>query len=351
MFVAAASVTSLTVSLATSDDAPDWNAFVRGRTEATFCHLWEWSAFFAECFSHRSCFLIARDEEGRVQGVLPLIQMTSALGRFLVSMPYLNYGGPLGSERAQQALSDRARAIAESGPSTQVELRSRHPAAGGLPPAREKITVVLPLPGTVEELWQQTFRAKLRSQIRRAQKEQMEVRFGANQRSSFYRVFSRNMRDLGTPVLPRRFFEGLERHFAGEVVFGVVYSDQEPVAAGCGFVFNDEFEMTWASSLREHNAKAPNMLLYSAFMEDMIRRGVGAFNFGRCTPGSGTHRFKLQWGAQDEPLHWTGWPQKASDGSDEPGAAFQLASRLWQRLPMPVAEALGPLIAARLPHF
>lgn len=350
MLAAAGQVSSLSVAEASSSDAAEWDEFVRSRADATFCHLWAWSAFFGDCFSHRSRYLIARGEDGRVEGVLPLIQMISKLGRFLVSMPYLNYGGPLGSERAQEALTAHARSLAEPAPSRKLELRSRQPAAGGLAPGRNKVTVVMPLPDTVEELWQKTFRAKLRSQIRRAQKEQMEIRFGAEQRPAFYRVFSRNMRDLGTPVLPRAFFEGLQRHFPDEVVFGTVYSDDEPVAAGCGFVFNGEFEMTWASSLREHNAKAPNMLLYSGFMEGMIRRDVAIFNFGRCTPGGGTHRFKLQWGAQDEALHWTGWPANPA-ADDGPGAALQLASRIWQRLPLPVAEALGPIVAARLPQF
>jgi hypothetical protein len=223
--------------------------------------------------------------------------------------------------------------------------------ASGLPGVRRKVTVVLPLPDTIEDLWEKTFRAKLRSQIRRAQKEQMELRFGPGEEGAFYRVFARNMRDLGTPVLPRRFFDGLVRHFPEEVVFGAVYSDGAPVAAGCGFIWNGEYEMTWASSLREHNAKAPNMLLYSGFMEEMIRRGVSSFNFGRCTPGGGTHRFKLQWGGQDEPLHWSGWPGEATEEGEDEGRFLQLASRLWQRLPLPLAEAIGPVISARLPQF
>jgi FemAB-related protein (PEP-CTERM system-associated) len=338
------------VAHATDVEAKEWNEFVRSHPNGSFCHLWAWGAFFRECFGHRPRYYVARDEAGKIDGVLPLIHMRSLFGKCLISMPYLNYGGPIGSPQAQAVLLRHAREDAVLGGVKQLEFRNRGIAPDGLPPRRSKVTVVLPLPATVDALWETTFRAKLRSQIRRAQKEEMEVRFGPDQLRAFYAVFSRNMRDLGTPVLPLSFFSGLLRHFGEMVCFGVVYSQTEPVAAGCGFVWNGEFEMTWASSLREYNAMAPNMLLYSSFMEEMIRRGVGAFNFGRCTPGGGTHRFKLQWGGQDEPLQWSGWPDDHEDG-DEPSAALQLASRVWQRLPLRIAEALGPIVSARLPQY
>ena len=350
MLAAVDGVTALGVRPAGDADASAWNEFVREHPEGTFCHLWEWGAFFRDCFGHQPRYLIARDGAGRIEGVLPLVRMRGLSARHLISMPYLNYGGPLGSPSASAALTGFARDAMASEKAKRLELRSRGALRTGLPPSRSKVTVVLPLPATVEALWEKTFRAKLRSQIRRAQKEQMEVRFGHDLVDEFYRVFSRNMRDLGTPVLPRRFFEALPSTFADEVVFGVISSDGIPVAAGCGFAWNGEFEMTWASSLREYNAKAPNMLLYSSFMEEMIRRGAAAFNFGRCTPGGGTHRFKLQWGGEDEPLHWSAWPRDEG-GVDEPDGALALASRLWQRLPLPMAELVGPAIAARLPQF
>lgn len=350
MALAAGGLRRAIAQRATADDAAEWDRFVRADTEGSFCHLWAWQEVLRESFGQRSRYLLARDEEGVLAGVLPLVRVTGPLGRHLVSMPYLNYGGPVGSPAACVALSDLAvREGDQEG--ARLELRNRAAAPTGLTASRDKVTVVLPLPATVEALWEKTFRAKLRSQVRRAQREEMTVRFGPDEVGAFHGVFARNMRDLGTPVLPRRFFEALLRHFPTEVVFGAVYAGETPVAAGCGFLWKGEFEMTWASSLREFNAQAPNMLLYASFMEEMISRGADSFNFGRCTPGGGTHRFKLQWGAQDEPLHWTRWPAPEEDDSGEPGRAMQLASRAWQRLPLPVANLVGPAIAARLPHF
>src|SRR5256886_3734466 len=157
-----------------------------------------------------------------------------------------------------------------------------------------------------EAVWR-AFPAKLRSQIRRPQRDGLDARFGVAELPAFYEVFARNMRSLGTPVLPRAFFERLSRAFGGLVVFGTVYRRAEPVAAGCGFVWHGEFEMTWASSLREPSRSAPNMLLYWAVMGQMIARGVRGLDFGRCTAGSGTHRFKRQWGGVDVALPWLQW--------------------------------------------
>jgi hypothetical protein len=138
--------------------------------------------------------------------------------------------------------------------------------------------------------------------------------------------------------------------FGDQVEFGAIYHRGLPVAAGCGFHFGGEFEMTWASSLREANQLAPNMLLYWSFMERCIGKGRKVFNFGRCTPGGGTHRFKAQWGGREQTLPWLQWPEATTTESPEAGP-FRLATRLWRRLPLPVANRVGPLLARRIPTF
>ena len=108
--------------------------------------------------------------------------------------------------------------------------------------------------------------------------------------------------------------------------------------------------MTWASSLKEHARMAPNMMLYWSFMERMVQRGLRSFNFGRCTPDSGTHRFKLQWGGQDEALPWGQWAGKdiaATPNPEQP--LFLLATRVWSRLPLAVANRVGPRISRWFP--
>jgi lipid II:glycine glycyltransferase (peptidoglycan interpeptide bridge formation enzyme) len=203
----------------------------------------------------------------------------------------------------------------------------------------------------VDALWATTFKAKLRSQIRRPTKEGMTARHGSDQLDAFYSVFSRNMRDLGTPVLPRAFFARLLTVFGGSVSFTTVYTANGlAAAAACCLTWKDEVEVTWASSLRELNHLSPNMLLYANLMEQAIGRGSRTFNFGRSTPGSPTHRFKLQWGGHDRPLAWPSWSPGGVASTPSPDRpAFRVATAVWRRLPMPVANRVGPLLSRHLP--
>ncbi|HEU5323867.1 MAG TPA: GNAT family N-acetyltransferase, partial [Methylomirabilota bacterium] len=258
-------------------------------------------------------------------------------------------GGPLGDAEVQERLAREAVALGRKLDVDLLELRSRRVVPGGLRVSGRKTAVVLPLPATPDLLWA-AFSSKLRAQIRRPEKEGMETRFGLDQMGAFYEVFRRHMRELGTPVLPRALFERVVCVFPHLVEFGVVYRGTTPVAAGAGFWWRNEFEITWASDLEEHRRAAPNMLLYWAFLQRAIARGARAFNFGRCTPGGGTHRFKRQWGGRDEPLPWAQWAPGAALATPSPERPiFRLATAAWRRLPLAVANALGPLLARQLP--
>lgn len=337
--------------IAEQDDRLAWDEFALGAPTATFCHLAGWREVMQDVLGHECRYRVAHDADGGCRAILPLVRMRSRLfGHHLVSMPFLNYGGPAGNAAAGEALvQDALDEARRSG--AHLELRRRFPdqAGGALGSARPKVTVLLALPGDAEQLWA-AFPAKLRSQVRRPQKEGMELRFGAEQTGAFYEVFSRNMRDLGTPVHPRALFERLPRALPEATLFGTVYHGDVPVAAGCGFLWRGEFEMTWASSLREFKRSAPNMLLYWGFMEEVQRRGARTFNFGRCTPDGGTHRFKLQWGGRDEPLPWSAWPPEGGAPSPD-GGIFALATRVWSRLPLGLTNRLGPVVAKRIPTF
>lgn len=329
-------------------DPGEWDVFVREVEGGTFAHLAGWQTVLGQVMRHPTTYLTARVRDGRLAGILPLVEFRSRLfGSRLISVPYLNDGGPLGEPGAVQALVAAARDLS-SRRSATLELRCRAALESSGGEAR-KVTVLMDLPSESDALWKQ-LPSKLRSQVRRPQKAGMTMRFGPGELPAFYDVWSRNMRDLGTPVLPRRFFEAAARVLPDEFVIGCVYRDGVPVAAGAGFLFRGEFEITWASSLREHNRDAPNMLLYWSFMEHVIERGATMFNFGRCTPGEGTHRFKLQWGGESVPLHWITAPD-AGSGDSGPGRLTQLGSAAWQRLPVSVANAIGPVVARQLPWW
>jgi serine/alanine adding enzyme len=328
-----------------------WDEFVTRAEGSSFVHLAGWRDILRDVLGAECLYWVATDRGGEWQGILPLARVKSRLfGHYLVSLPFLNYGGPLGSPAAQQRLVQEAVAEARRSSVDLLELRTRYGGSLGLPTCSRKITVLLDLPPSSEQLWQDVFSAKLRTKIRRVEKERMETRFGPDQRGAFYDVFARNMRDLGTPVLPAKFFERIATVFGDRVLFGAVYWERQPVAAGCGFVWRDEFEMTWSSGLRRHGHRRPNLLLYSRFMDHLIARGVRVFNFGRSTPGSGPHEFKRQWGGRDVPLPWCQYDSGGRAALPSPhDSAFSWGPRVWRWLPLPVANLLGPRLIRFLP--
>lgn len=328
-----------------------WDAFVETRPGGTHFHRWAWRRIVERVHGHDCPYLAARDEEGELVGVLPLVRVRSLLfGDYLVSMPFVNYGGPLGSEEATRALADRARSLARSEGDALLELRSRHELPVDLPVSHRKVTVTLDLPvGDPGSLWE-ALDSPVRSQVRRPRKAGAEVRFGPEWLDAFYRLYTDRMHGLGTPAQPRELFVALRDLARDDVWFGAVLLDGRPVAAGCGVRWGEEIEMTWAADDVAYRRDAPNMLLYWSFMERAAEEGLRTFNFGRCTPDSGTHRFKRQWGGEDEQLWWYhagGGDREHTPSPDE--GPYSWGPKVWRRLPKPVVDAVGPRLVRYLP--
>jgi FemAB-related protein (PEP-CTERM system-associated) len=334
-------------------DATHWDEYVLSSADATGYHLLGWRKIIEESFGHPTLYLFVRDGQGHVQGVLPLVLLASKLfGRFLISIPFVNYGGLIAA--GERATSDLLAAAIEGAKSLQadhIELRHARSCDIPWPSACRKVSMRLELPKDFNILWNQ-FSSKLRSQVRRAQREGMTARIGGIEfLDDFYSVFARCMRDLGTPVYSKSFFTSIFEHFPKETRLCLVSLQGKPLAAGLMYAFRSRLEIPWAASDRRFNRSAPNMLLYSSVLEHACNEGFTNFDFGRSSPGSGTYRFKEQWGAKPHQLHWYYW---MSHGHDIPqlnpqNPKYELAIKLWQQLPLPLANWLGPHIVKYLP--
>jgi serine/alanine adding enzyme len=368
----------------TPSDQLAWDLYVRRHSEATHCHLTGWKDVIEETYGHKGFYLLA-EENSKIVGILPLIHVrVRFLGGTLCSMPFLNYGGTLSDspEAAAALLQEAARLASRLGVRT-IELRQTSPIPCQdswlpMPLARrgDKIRMVLPLSGPAETFFA-SLKSKLKSQIRRPLKEGMTAKVGgAELAEDFYAVFARNMRDLGSPVHSPKLFKQIFRHLDASTLtsdepangaspesqdgaappprvhIGVVYHPQGPVAAGLVVSFRRTVEIPWASSLRAYNRFSPNMLLYWSLLEHAINEGHRAFDFGRSTPMEGTYRFKEQWGARPQPLYWYVIGPSTRSGqflADAGSKVRTWAAAAWSRLPLPVANTIGPWIRGAIP--
>ena len=330
----------------------DWDAFVAGHPEATAYHAWDWRDVFGPVFGHEPIYLAARGSAGIV-GVLPLVGFKSRLfGRFFCSLPFVNYGGVLATTpEAAAPLVAEATRLARARGAAHVELRHIARQLPDAPVKQHKVTMLLPLQETAEAQWT-ALDNKVRNMIRKAEKSELTSESGGVELlDAFHAVFSVNMRDLGTPVYPKRFFAAVLKASGAAAQLHVVRHQGRPVAGSMTIAHANRVEVPWASSLREARAMNPNMLLYWHMLRVVIGQGARVFDFGRSTPGEGTFLFKKQWKAEPVPLHWE-YALIAGDAlpDQSPGSGkFAMAIELWKKLPVPVANTLGPLIIGNIP--
>lgn len=343
------------VRSATDTDRFKWDAFVSAHEQSSPYHLWAWKAAVEKAYGHRGHYLIA-EEYGEVAGVLPMVLMEFPLiYRQAVSLPFCDVGGILAANaEAGRQLVTEALAHCRNIKAGSLELRS-HDEAAPLPAEEhctarsDKVSMLLQLPAGSENLWD-GFKSKLRSQIRKAEKNGLVFKWGEKEdRDDFYAVFSRNMRELGSPVHSRCWIAAVLDNFGANARMGLVCKDELPIGAGIILSNGKTVSIPWASTLRDYNQLSPNMLLYWNFLRYAADSGHGCFDFGRSTFGEGTYKFKAQWGAEPKRLHWhtvhfAARPRESGIADGTPGHDRQRLALLWSKLPLFAANLFGPLL-------
>ncbi len=335
-----------------------WEDYVRSKDSSWGYALPAWFTIFKKAFGHDTHALIAFEhditEQKKIVGVLPITHVSSKIfGSLLCSLPFVNYGGILSdSFEAATQLMHAAQSLRQDLKSSSVELRHMHPCGLDLPAkADHKVSMILDLPESSEILWK-GFKDKVRNQVRKAQKNGLSVvRGGKELLDDFYAVFCVNMRDLGTPVYAKSFFATVLEGIPNETEILCVYRDGLCIASGILYRYGDTMQMPWASSLLAHRNVCPNHSLYWEALRISTDEGMKFFDFGRSTPQSGPWSFKKQWGVREVPLYWE---YILPEGAELPKLSvnnpkYQMAIAAWKKLPLCIANALGPKIVRGIP--
>jgi FemAB-related protein (PEP-CTERM system-associated) len=357
MLASSSKRSALTVEVRTRQDLerrlPFLETYVSAQEQMPLSRHPAWLMVLERSLGH-DAFCVEAVEDGKTCGLLPLAHVHSLLfGRFLVGLPYLNYGGVLASnEPTARLLIDRAIELAKELNVRYLEIRHEraleHPALGER--MSHKVHMRLPLPATPGALWDR-LSAKVRNQVRKGQKSQLSAAWGSEHLlDEFYAVFSQNMRDLGTPVYSKGFFHGILRQFGARAELCVVRAGDKPAAAALLLHGWGVTEVPSASSLRQFNSTCANMLLYWHLLERAVQRRQTVFDFGRSSVDSNTFRFKKQWGAEPSPADWQYHVRIGAINAVRPeNPRYQRFIRIWQRLPLWLTRLLGPAIIRGIP--
>jgi len=329
-----------------------WDRYVESARLGTLYHTWAWREVIEHSFGHQAFYLTAV-RDGTICGVLPLVRISSRLfGDFLVSLPFCSHGGILAdNQEAADALLAAAAELARELRVHHIELRQRTALPTAWHQHSHRVVMEIELPATIDDYLRRLSSAR-RKRIRYLLKHQLRPEWtGLEGVSEFYRIFAVNMRNLGTPVYPREFFEQQLCRLSDKVRILILRDGSQAVAAGLVSAYRETLELPWAASLPESRRKEAPTLLYWSLIEKAIEEGFKRLDLGRCVPGSGNYQFKQHWQPIAKPLNWYYWlaPGTAirTFGADNP--KFRLATALWKRLPLAVANTLGPRVVRCIP--
>jgi len=332
----------------------EWDTYVTENRSGVFAHLYSWGETLVSTYGLDIFRLTARKKglHGRIVGVLPLILFSPPnFDKRLISLPYTDAAGILADD---DDIFDRllAAALELATDLGTVHLELRQLGEMFFPnlapdiedriqhtPHTFKVGLSRKLAPASEIIWTQ-LAAKVRNQVRKARKSGCRAKIGGSELlDDFFSVFSENMRDLGSPVHAPELFQRVTEKMAVQIF--VVYTQDTPTAAALVLRHNASLFNPWASSLRRFRPFCPNMLLYWTMLAYGSENGCRWFDFGRSTPGASTCRFKIQWGAEMQPLVWHIFSRKPHKWEPKNES---LEDDSWKTLDLNVSRRQGPSV-------
>jgi len=331
-------------------DFSRWDQFVSSCSEATFFHRAGWKTVIERAFGHRTYFIYA-EAGGRIEGVLPLAEVSSLLfGHTLGSLPFCVYGGiAAASERARRALDEAARALAEKLRVDHLEYRSLTPRHPDWAHKDLYVTFRKELDSDVERNLLAIPR-KQRAMVRKGIKSGLksEIDEGVER---FFAAYSASVHRLGTPVFSKRYFQILTEVFGSDCeVLTVTREEGRLIASVLSFYFRDEVLPYYGGGTAEAREVAGNDFMYWEVMRRACERGIRVFDYGRSKRGTGSFDFKKNWGFEPQPLHYEYLLVKGKRVPEHNplNPKYSLFIKLWQRLPLRLANFIGPHIVKSL---
>lgn len=340
---------SCSVRTLASSDRIRWDRYVDACPSATFFHRATWRGVIGRVFGHRTHYLYA-ERRGNIVGVLPLVEVKSRLfGHALISTPFCVYGGIAADDkRAEIALREAARDLAENLKVDYLELRNRHASDSGWPSKDLYATFRKALDPEPEANFK-TIPRKQRAMVRKGIKAGLEAEIDADPDRA-YALYAESVRNLGTPVFSRRYFRSLKEAFGDDCELLTISHAGTPVSAVMSFYFRDEVLPYYGGGSTAARGLKANDFMYWQVMRRAVEREARVFDFGRSKRGTGAFRFKSHWGFEAEPLHYEYHlvRAKAIPEINPLNPKYRFFINAWRKLPLPVSQMVGPWLARSL---
>lgn len=327
-----------------------WDAFVMTCPEATFFHRAGWQKIVRDVFSHDTYFLYAQTD-GRIEGVLPLGHVNSWLfGNSLTGLPFAVYGGvAAATEQAAEALELEAQKLAQRLGVAHLELRNVTPRHADWPTQDLYVTFRKEI-FTEEEANMLAIPRKQRAMVRKGIKNGLVSEIDSDV-DRFFALYADNVHRHGTPAMPKKYFKTLIAEFGADCeVLTVTAPGGRPLSSVLSFYFRDEVLPYYAGDDESARDLAANDFKYWELMRRSCARGLKVFDYGRSKQGTGSFSFKKNWGFEPKPLHYEYclYKRDAIPQNNPANAKYKLLIATWRRMPIGLANWLGPFIVRNL---
>ncbi len=329
---------------------PEWDAWVDAHPAANVYHLRAWTEVAVRAYGMRAPLLVARPHAGGpIVGALPLFVVGNRLRRYVTNGLFGAYGPILATAPGvEHALLDRALAVGREAGAGYLQLKTLgvEPPPGFVRRAR-CVIATLPLAPDEDSLWK-SVRGKVKRDVKTAQRSGLIARSGWGELGNFYDVLAENMHRLGTPIYGRPFVRELVAALGPRADVVTLALDGRTVSGALAIHYRGATTVPFASSRADAFKLCPNNLLYWEIMKRAVARGSTVLDFGRSPLDSGSLDFKLRWGAVATPQPFDlAAVRGAAPALDPYTPGVRHLARLWQRLPRPVADALGPTLCGQ----
>ncbi len=341
---------TLRVRSAEASDEAAWDRFVDQCEQATFFHRFGWRRVLEDALGHRCHFLLA-EEDGDIVGVLPLAEVRSRLfGYKLSGLPFCVYGGiATPNADAARLLRDEAAAMATALGVDALELRNLEASDSGWPVKELYYTFRKPITAD-NDANLKAIPNRQRAMIRKGIKEGL-VGEEVEGTQRLYRVYAESVRNLGTPVFSRRYLDALRNEFAQDCRVLMIRQGDADVAGVMSFYFRNEVLPYYGGSIaRARTIRGCNHFMYWDLMRRSADEGVTVYDFGRSKRDTGPFEFKKHWGFEPQALPYEYFLVNSDQVPDvnPNNPKYRLLVNAWQRLPLPMANLLGPPLARSL---
>ncbi len=328
-----------------------WDAFVFAHPQATFFHRSGWLRVIEKSFGHRGFFLYA-ERDGVIEGVLPLAEVKSRLfGHAVTSLPFAVYGGVAAlNDEAAAALEAEAEKIARGQGAEHLEYRNLGVTRHADWPRQDLYVTFRKAILPDEEANMLAIPRKQRAMVRKGIKNELKAEVDASV-ERFFDLYADNVHRHGTPAMPKKYFQALLDEFGPDAeVLTVTAPDGRPLSAVLSFYFRDEVLPYYAGDDEAARDLAANDFKYWELMRRACARGLKVFDYGRSKHGTGSFSFKKNWGFEPQPLSYEYrlFKREAIPQNNPNNPKYQLLIKAWRRLPIGVANWLGPFIVKNL---